>query len=493
MTEDTCSETKTLLCKEESSTTPKNLEQDGTAGRQPLRRYGLILPTIFFVMFGSQLGTLVLSEWTQSEIYKEKFSPQNTSGDMSHCNVQNKSDPQYDLYEEVQQETAKWTMVYSFAELVPAACLQVILTSYTDAYGRKFLLYLAILGACVKGLVLTLVVQFEASFWFITGACIISGFTGSLFTLFSASSSIVADITTSGDQRTLGLVTTESMIFLATISSSFLSGYLIDNSNIGFAFTSLIAVSLCACTFLFAVFVPESLPKEKQCRPKPICQTLKKITDFYISDNFKGKRAAYILLQLSFGMAILCGVNRNNLETLYLLGRPLCWNPSKIGVYLMVRSFFQGIFGLLFLKLFQRCISDTVVAIMSTVSTSVSYVVEAFAKTTLVIYMVPAAGAFSFLVAPMTQGLMSSMTPAEKQGSMFAGLMTMAVLSTLLGTLTQNSIYSATVSIMNGFVFLILAVLSLINMIMLVAYKYIRKNENALGIMVDTSINVNPC
>ena len=53
-------------------------------------------------------------------------------------------------------------------------------------------------------------------------------------------------------------------------------------------------------------------------------------------------------------------------------------------------------------------------------------------------------------------------------GSMFASLASIQVLGSIIAVTTQNPIYSATVSIMNGFVFLMMAGICGIDFILLV-------------------------
>ena len=53
-------------------------------------------------------------------------------------------------------------------------------------------------------------------------------------------------------------------------------------------------------------------------------------------------------------------------------------------------------------------------------------------------------------------------------GSMFASLATVEVISSLTASVSENSIYSATVSFMNGFVFLAMAGFNLVDFILLV-------------------------
>lgn len=473
---DSCTENDTLLSKKDRS-------QECTVDFKPNWRHALIMPACFFAAFGGQLCLFVSYEWTHDQVAKEYFG--NTTNNISTCRPANKSDTEYAKYQTVQGQSAKWLTIYSVSELIPVILVQLVLPSYTDTYGRKFLLILTMFGACVKSVAITLTVHFEASFWYLVAGLTVCGMTGTFFALLSAAFSFIADITFSQQYRTAAIVVLEAMLLISSVAASFLSGYFIETIKLGFYYTSLIGTGLGVLGLVLIFFTPESLPKQRRSSHKPICATIKRMVDFYISSEFKGQRKAYILLLLAFSFGIVAGINRQSMETLYFLGQPFCWGPSKIGVFSMVRTGAQTLLGLGSVRFLQICLSDVAIAILSTVSTAISYMIEAFATTTLMIYMVPVAGMFSFLVTPMTRSLMSSMTSPDKQGAMFAGVATIEVISTLVASLSQNTIYSFTVSFMNGFVFIILAILAVINMVFLCIYQCTKPQGKSFVIFIE--------
>ena len=466
-------ETEPLLREEDTLTQRRSLKHS-------LWRYGFILPALFFAVLGANLVIFVLMEWTQYKLKKDAFQNTNGTESNSDCTNQNKSDPMCIKYQEVQKDSAKWIMMYNICEMLPAIFALLVFPSCMDSYGRKFLLFLTMGGITVKGIVVTLVTYFEASFAFNFIGALLSGMTGSLFATFTAANALVADLTVPGNQRTTGLIITELMIFIATVLGSFLSGYLIGKDEVGYLYTSALGTIFCGLAVACVFFVPESLTNEKRTKRKSVLQTIKRMADFYISSEFKGKRTAYILLLLALALAMFCTVNRASIETLYFLGKPFCWNSNDIGIFTMVRSALTGIGGLGSLKLFQKCLSDPSIAIISILSNTISYFIEAFAQSTATIYLVAVSGMFSFVVAPIIASLMSSMTPADKQGSLFASTSAISAISTLISNLSQNAIYSATLSVMNGFVFFILGILTIVDVMFMVIYKCTNKEKLVL-------------
>lgn len=467
-----------LLTYTMSEKTEKQIEENSPIVMKLTWRNFILLPTIFGTMFAGILNGMMLSEWTQSRL-REEHIPNNTES-FSGCGQEqlNSSDDMLKRYETVQQQTAQWQMIFSMADNIPTAFTSLILPTYTDSYGRRFLLVLSSTGMCFRTVIVCFVIYFKASFWYIFAANIINSLTGSGFGLLSAGFSMVSDVTHTPKHRTIGIVVTESAIMCSVVLSSFFSGYFAETLGLGFFYTTIIGAGLSLLAFVLSLFIPETLPKQNRVKAQPVIKTLKRVSDFYVSSDFKGKRKVYGLLLAAFGFATINGINRGNMETLYFLGHPFCWGPSKIGTFSMVRTASQTFIGLGSVKFLQRCLSDESIGIISTMSNAASYIVEAFATNMLTIYMVPAVALFSFLIIPMIRTLMSSMTPVEKQGAMYASITSLEVVCTLIASLTQNAVYSLTISFMNGFVFIMLAVLSVINMLLMVAVKCVKPSDS---------------
>ena len=438
-------------------------------------RHYLIFPVVFGVYFSLIINGYVQGEWTQMMVRREYFPDE--SANFSGCTNNNESDPRYKDYQTVQQVTANWGMLFSLAEHIPATFAQMILPPYTDVYGRKFLLVFGCLAMAIKNVAISFTVYYEASFWYLFAANVVLGCGGTGFAFGSACFSYTADITFTKTQRTIGVVATEAMIMIAVVASSYCSGLFIEDLDLGFFYTSVIGSSFTLLMVLLILLLGESLPAEKRSKHKPIIENIKRMTDFYISKDFEGKRKAYILLVITFGMATIITINRGSMETLYFLGRPFCWGPSKIGLFSMVRHAAKTACGLVSIWFLQKFLSNAAIGMIGSMSSIISYTIEGLATTTVWIYMVPVTGIFTFLIVPMIRTLMSALTPLDKQGSMFAGAATIEVICTLIAHLSQNAIYSFSLSFMNGFVFLMCAVFSLVNLLLMYFIKRTKQGQ----------------
>lgn len=447
-------------------------------------RHLILLPALFLMMFGGVLNGFVIGEWTQ-KVIRNKYFPNNTES-FSVCGKMNSSETEDEMLRKVQQEAARWGIYFSLADSIPVTIVTMILPSYTDSLGRKFLIVLTTTGSTAKAIISTLVVYFEGSFWYLFASNIVFGFTGSIFSLFSAMFAMVADLTHGENQRTLGIIVVDCILLLAGVVGSYCSGLFVETLELNFFYTAVIGTSMNIVAYLLLLILKESHPPHKRSKKQSVFYTVKRITDFYVSSEFKGQRTAYLLLLFAFGAATVAGINRGGMETLYFLGKPFCWGPSKIGMFSMARNAAQAVIGLGSVRILQMCFSNAMIGIISTFSNAVSYVVEAFATSTLMIYMVPVTGMFSFLVIPMIRSLMSAITPVDKQGAAFASVAIIEVICTMAASMSQNIIYSATMSFMNGFVFLICAIISMVNMVLMMAYWRVQKSMNKEEVTIET-------
>lgn len=82
---------------------------------------------------------------------------------------------------------------------------------------------------------------------------------------------------------------------------------------------------------------------------------------------------------------------------------------------------------------------------------------------------------------PLIKGLMSRITPAEKQGALFAGIGAVAASCNVLGAVFANGIYTATVSIYRGFVYLMMAACCVLAMVFLLVLKHGIKQTDVIS------------
>ncbi|XP_053387496.1 solute carrier family 46 member 3-like isoform X2 [Mercenaria mercenaria] len=328
---------------------------------------------------------------------------------------ENKSDPSYEKFTKVQQDTARWMIYFNVAVLLPAMFANLVWTSYSDVFGRKFGLFLCLTSLTIRMTIFTIVVYFKLSLVYVIIGNIIDGLAGTYTSFFALLFSFVSDITYPGRQRTITIVVFELVVGLSFTISSLVSGHLIE--QYGYFYPSVAISCLSVVGVVILIFlVPETMQNNQmQGQRSSVVKSIAESVKFYFCDGSKIKRAKYILLMLGFFFLGIPALSRMSLEVLYQLGRPFCWTSTKIGWFGAVKMAVSSLFGIGGVYLFKRCFADDTIAFYSLIFGAVAYVVEGLAKTDIVLYSVTVIAAPTGLSFPMIRSLMSCLTPADKQ------------------------------------------------------------------------------
>ncbi|XP_033699530.1 lysosomal proton-coupled steroid conjugate and bile acid symporter SLC46A3 isoform X4 [Tursiops truncatus] len=168
---------------------------------------------------------------------------------------------------------------------------------------------------------------------------------------------------------------------------------------------------------------------------------------------------------------------------LYELDSPLCWDEVLIGYgsALGSVSFFSSFLGI---WLFSYCMEDIHMAFIGIFTTMVGMAMTAFARTTLIMFLVRLPFLFTVVPFSVLRSMISKVVRSTEQGTMFACLAFLETLGGITAVSTFNGIYSATVAWYKGFVFLLSAVLLLIPAISLCAVKCISRNAGSYVLLI---------
>ncbi|KAK3601529.1 hypothetical protein CHS0354_027671 [Potamilus streckersoni] len=426
------------------------------------RSHCFLLPVILLEAFALSVYYYISIEYTHNYFQRAIIGNNGTGNDsVSVCNA-NTSDPLYQSYVTVQQETSRWTMYYTVASGVPGIFLSIVIGTYADSLGRRFVLFIALLGFFVKSIVLTAVIYFDANLIYILIGTFIEGCAGGFLSFLAGSFSYVSDITTMGKKRSFAIISVEMITGIAITAGTFGTGYFI--TIIGYFYSMVLTTGCIFIAMLIVICcIPETCRNYSLSTWATICNTLGKAIEFYVSRKYYGKRWKYAVLLISFCFVSLAGLNRSSVETLYQLGAPFCWDEVKVGIFGTVRKGIESILGVLLAPLLLKCLSLEMLTILGLVSTAGSMVLEGLAKTETVLYL----------------------------GSLFAGICAVETVCNILSTLISNETYSATVSIMTGFVFFTLAaetaIAALFIVIYLICSRPSPRKENILQINNETT------
>ena len=354
-----------------------------------------IVPIVTLYFFGFGILMYAIPEYIQSRIAEAVKNNRNghtetpgtgPGGDtkFNPCNS-NDSSPEYKIHTEIQQESAKWLIYVAVCGYIPALVSNVILGSYSDVLGRKFVFGMCTVGNTLRCVVVTAVIYSKANLLFLLLGTVIDGVTGSFTVFFAVLFSYVSDITNPDKTRTAAIVLFELILGLTISVSSFATGYFIKSE--GFLYPMLTATILTAVASICSlIFIPETLPRRVRNENKSCIDNVKRSVKFYISSESRLKTCKYILLILCFTFVAIPNMNRMTLETLYQLGRPFCWDPSKIGWFGTVKVTCMSIIGMGAIVVLQKCFKDDFIAMVGTVFGIASFIVEGIATTDAALY-----------------------------------------------------------------------------------------------------------
>ncbi|XP_060575998.1 lysosomal proton-coupled steroid conjugate and bile acid symporter SLC46A3-like [Ruditapes philippinarum] len=418
-------------------------------------RKWLVGPYCFLYMAAYITSYFTFIQYVYAKIQKDLF-PDVTSFNVSGTCNSNLSSEDYKKQTLVQQHAANWTMYYSLAAGIPAILSNIILGSSTDKYGRKFLFFLPCIGTFLKTVLYVLGIHLNLDLKFYLIGYFIEGLTGQMFTMLLVSFTYVADITaTNGKNRSFGITLIELSLGIAVALFSFTTGYFIQ--AYGFFYPMLSSGVMTTGSLITVIFIPETFPKEKRNPNESILIKLKTAYDLFFGSFNRGRRWMYNILMVTFTLTMFTVFGRSSVEPLYQLGTPFCWSPEKLGYYGGLKSLLQQMIGMGMVKLMQWIMSDEAIAMFGCLSFSAAYVMEGFARTDIIMYLVPVVGAWGLLTIPMCRSIMSGLTRSDQQGAIFAAIAAMETAINLGGSVAANEIYSHTVGFYRGFVFFIFA------------------------------------
>ncbi|WAR18385.1 PCFT-like protein [Mya arenaria] len=420
---------------------------EGPSTRNRTWRNWLIGAVGFFYFGGAQMGLFVIGQYIYRRIQIEAYPNKTFQTGISYCDYNN-SNPDVLLLAGVQKKAAHYNVIFNIASGIPAVFVNIVIGSYTDRFGRKFLMVAAMSGTFIRVLICMIGAYTTMKIEFFAIAFGAEGLSGSVFCYLLASYAYVADITTAKN-RAFGIVANEVAIGLGHTLSVVAAGFVIQ--AIGFNQPFIVAlVCIAVAITICVVLLPESYPKEMRAKPSQTCVTLKHAVGFYYASWNYGFRWRYIVAIVVFYFTMFDVLGRNSVETLYQMNAPFCWSPTKLGLFGAVRSLLQQIFGMFVIAILKRLsMEDDTIAIVGCVSYGISFVIEGFAKTDVMLYV----------------------------GSLAAGISAVETFCQMTSNVITNAFYKATVASRGGAVFFLMAGFNIISLILMLFLKFVSRGD----------------
>ncbi|KAK2507496.1 hypothetical protein MC885_001665 [Smutsia gigantea] len=302
--------------------------------------------------------------------------------------------------------------------LIPGLVSTFILLSYSDRQGRKFPLILSSVGALASSVWLCLLSYFNFPFQLLIASTFLFALCGNSTTFLGAGFAYIVDQCKEQKQRTIRIAIIDFLLGLVTGLTGLSSGYFIR--ELGFVWSFLIITMALTVNLIYILFFLDDSVKEfsSQNVSMSCSEGFKNLfyQTYRLFKNASGNRRSLLCLLL-FTMVtyffVIIGISP--IFILYELDSPLCWNEVFIGYgsALGSISFLSSFLGIWF---FSYCMEDIQMALIGIFTTMAGMVMTAFAKTTLMMFLVRLPFLFTIVPLSVLRSMMSKVVDSTEQG-----------------------------------------------------------------------------
>ncbi|XP_041485596.1 proton-coupled folate transporter-like [Lytechinus variegatus] len=379
----------------------------------------------------------------------------------SLCNDDNYTDT---LEDEIQQQTAVWSLYLYAMSTFPALFTTIVVGAISNLAGRKVAMMVPCLGYIIQCALFLVISYAHLPLWTFFAAELIQGISGGVALLFAGAHAYIAD-TTEKRQRTLRIAVTEGVYFFGNGAIQISNGYLI--SRFGYESSYWFSLVLLMLAFAYALsphLLIETVDEETKMRTKQTT-TVKTIV-CTACDLFKVTEGRRNMKLIAAGMVLLFALvsvsGCQSVVVLYGLAKPFCWSPVDVGFYTAVSLILPGVGSLVGGQFVYYFNNDYWMMHISLISAMAMSLTTAMAKTTPVLYAGLVVGAMSSFIAPLVRGLMSKMVGEHEQVSVFTYAGCVGNTVKFIAKVMAFAIYAGTVHTLPTLTFYVLGFVVLI-------------------------------
>ncbi|XP_034721290.1 proton-coupled folate transporter [Etheostoma cragini] len=413
-------------------------------------------PVLFLSMFSLALQSPLSTQYLWDRISEDLGYNGSKS---SECN--NGSVPTDPLQTEVETLTAHWNLYISLGGFSIGLLVVPLLGSWSDLAGRRPVLIIPNLGLALQAVVYLVVMYLKLPVVYFLVGRMLSGLSGDFNAILAGCFAYVAD-TSDRRSRTFRVAVLEACLGLAGMLASIIGGQWRRAQGYINPFWLVLATNLASALYAY-LFVRESV------LPDPSAKLLtsrhyKAVWHLFSTGGSNSEadrgfhRCKLWLYTLCFFLVVTVHFGSMELYVLYELSSPLCWGPALIG-YGSAAQHLAYLSSLLGLKIMQRCLEDSWVALVGLASNIIGLVVFSVADTIQLMFTGYGL-CFLFMAAtPVLRSKLSKLVDPSEQGALFASVACVQSLCFLVGSGIFNSLYPATLHFMKGFPFLFAAII----------------------------------
>ncbi|KAL2094299.1 hypothetical protein ACEWY4_009018 [Coilia grayii] len=443
-----------------------------------MKKLYFVEPIVAIYAFASFLIFPLVQQYVYRRLWRDLTnSSYPVSDNSSRCAPTNGSNHS-SQHEEVQRAASLFSLYSELFSMIPSLIVTLILVSYSDQRGRKVTIILPMVGSLVYVLSFLAVSFFELNLYLLVVASFVSSLFGGIGTLLGGCFSYIADRCEDGKEKTLRMAGVDMVIGLLSGVASISTGYFLRATGFNWPFLTSALAQL--VNLLYAVFfLAESRVIENQGEVScgmAVRRLVKGVQQIF-SGGSRNRNYLLGLLITIFSLYTFADFGGLSMITLYELNEPLCWSEILIGYGSAISTtvFLTSFVGVAVLS---HCLPDVAVVFIGMLSLCGGLIFVAFAKTTLLMFLVRIPMMFAVMPFPVMRSMMSKVVSKADQGALFACVAFLESLSSNIGLAVFSSIYAITVAWHPGFTFLLAASLCIIPMMMLSLVNLFRAEES---------------
>ncbi|XP_016358514.1 solute carrier family 46 member 3-like isoform X2 [Sinocyclocheilus anshuiensis] len=388
----------------------------------------LIEPAVGLYAFAMFMIYPLLQQYVYRRLWFELSGTTYPAESLSHCS---NNHSYVTIHQAVQKGTSIFLLKSELCFLIPSLISALLLVSYSDYCGRKVAIVPPLVGDTLFALCYVLVSRFSFSLNYLLAASFLSGLMGGPTTLIGGCFAYVADLCGEDleGQKTVRMARLDMILGVLTGLASLCTGFYIKAA--GFTWPFLTAVFLHLINLFYVLVVL----KESLVLPNPSLSSSGHLASeaprlnqsqaltarlqgvYLLFAASKRRRNIVLLLMLAafafFRVALQGGMS---IFILYELNTPLCWSEVFVGygsalstaIYLVS---FAGV------ALLSRYLPDAYIILLGLMSVAAGLIMAAFAKSTLLMFLVRLPLLLSIMPTPVLRSMMSKIVSGSEQAA----------------------------------------------------------------------------
>lgn len=338
----------------------------------------IIVEPVLALFFATFVSSQVLISQFALTLVAHHFN-YTQSGNTS-CGDTNSSN--YELQQFVQGRAALLVTLVNVCVDVPGIIMVLIWGVYSDRVGRKLPMILALSGQILKFVVFIITLSLRTNLYLVLVAASIEGLLGGCPTMMMSCMAYISD-TCSPVDRTIRLTIVEVSSGVCVALAQVIMGFVIANFGYVIPFYALMVCHLINILYVI-FFVPEvrfPVRNRRFIQARHVMQAIR----LYSHDDGNRRERWLCLVALIFCASTISG--RFDPLILYGLNTPLCWTSIVVGLYVAWTSITSQAGEMALVALLTRHIGELGVSIIGCVSAIAYFVILAFCKNTVAMFL----------------------------------------------------------------------------------------------------------